>query len=177
MFPRRDPVWTSNTMMGARYQGPFFASTKSLGYSGSRGALALGSPSWLTGKRASIQIDMEGNGPLQGERRKLNRIVLADDPVAADASCPLLMGLNSRSVLHIQERSHYLGNAESKRIVMIGEPMPRSIEPFSLLPDFRYLLRQPIRGDWNLLIWCSPAGGSGTPYGRWKFTLFFCSRS
>jgi uncharacterized protein (DUF362 family) len=83
---------------------------------------------------------MEGNGPLQGELRKLNRIVLADDPVAADATCARLMGLNPRSVLHIQEGSRFLGNAESNRIVMTGEPMPISIEAFSVLSNFRYLL-------------------------------------
>ena len=83
---------------------------------------------------------MEGNGPLQGEPRKLNRIVLADDPVAADATCARLMGLNPGSVRHIREGSHFLGHAESDRIVMTGEPMPNSIEPFSVLPDFRYLL-------------------------------------
>jgi uncharacterized protein (DUF362 family) len=30
---------------------------------------------------------MEGNGPLQGSARQLGKIVLADDPVAADATC------------------------------------------------------------------------------------------
>jgi uncharacterized protein (DUF362 family) len=83
---------------------------------------------------------MEGNGPLQGGLRKLSRIVLADDPVAADATCARLMGLNPQSVLHIREGSRFLGNTESNRMVMIGEPIPKSIEPFSVLPDFRYLL-------------------------------------
>jgi uncharacterized protein (DUF362 family) len=83
---------------------------------------------------------MEGNGPLQGGLRKLSRIVLANDPVAADATCARLMGLNPQSVLHIREGSRFLGNTESNRMVMIGEPIPKSIEPFSVLPDFRYLL-------------------------------------
>jgi uncharacterized protein (DUF362 family) len=83
---------------------------------------------------------MEGNGPLQGEIRKLNRIVLADDPVSADATCARLMGLDPRAVTHIQEGSRFLGNADSNRIAMIGETMPKSVEPFSVLPEFRYLL-------------------------------------
>jgi uncharacterized protein (DUF362 family) len=37
-------------------------------------------------------IAMEGNGPLQGTARELGKIVLADDPVAADATCARLMG-------------------------------------------------------------------------------------
>ncbi|HEY7387532.1 MAG TPA: DUF362 domain-containing protein [Bryobacteraceae bacterium] len=44
---------------------------------------------------------MEGNGPLQGEVRQLNRIVLADDPVAADVTCTRLMGLNHRAIRHL----------------------------------------------------------------------------
>jgi hypothetical protein len=35
---------------------------------------------------------MEGNGPLQGTARELGKVVLADDPVAADATCARLMG-------------------------------------------------------------------------------------
>ena len=32
-------------------------------------------------------LAMKGNGPLNGNRRFLGEIVLADDPVAADATC------------------------------------------------------------------------------------------
>ena len=39
-------------------------------------------------------VGMEGNGPLHGAPRTLGRIVLADDPVAADFTCARLMGLN-----------------------------------------------------------------------------------
>ena len=39
-------------------------------------------------------IAMEGNGPLHGTHRHLGKIVLADDPVAADFTCARLMGLN-----------------------------------------------------------------------------------
>lgn len=84
---------------------------------------------------------MEGNGPVQGELRKLNRIVLADDPVAADVTCARLMGLNPRAVRYLQEGNRFLGNGDSKQIVMIGEPIPKAIEPFNVLPDFRYLMR------------------------------------
>ena len=39
---------------------------------------------------------MEGNGPLQGTARDLGKIVLADDPIAADATCARLMGFDVR---------------------------------------------------------------------------------
>jgi uncharacterized protein (DUF362 family) len=40
-------------------------------------------------------VAMEGNGPLNGTARALGKIVLADDPVAADATCARLMGFPS----------------------------------------------------------------------------------
>jgi hypothetical protein len=79
-------------------------------------------------------------GQWRPARRNLDRIALADDPVAVDATWARLMGLNSRSMRHIEEGSRFLGNADPNRIVMVGEPMPKSTEPFSMLPDFRYLL-------------------------------------
>jgi uncharacterized protein (DUF362 family) len=57
-----------------------------------------------------------------------------------DATCARLMGLNPRAVRHIEEGSRFLGNIESNRIVMIGDPVPKSVEPFRVLPDFRNLL-------------------------------------
>ena len=83
---------------------------------------------------------MEGNGPLQGELRRLSRLVLAHDPVAAELTCARLMGLYPRAVKHLQEGRRFLGNAEANRIVMIGEPIPKAIEPFKVLPEFHYLL-------------------------------------
>jgi len=53
---------------------------------------------------------IEGNGPLHGTVRQLNRIVLADDPVAADATCARLMGFEPGRVRHIAEASRFLGN-------------------------------------------------------------------
>lgn len=46
---------------------------------------------------------MEGNGPLTGTPRPLGKIVLADDPVAADATCARLMGFAPSSIVHIRE--------------------------------------------------------------------------
>jgi hypothetical protein len=50
------------------------------------------------------------------------------------------MGFDPRAVTHIRKGSRFLGSADSNRIVMIGEPMPKSVEPFSVLPQFPYLL-------------------------------------
>jgi uncharacterized protein (DUF362 family) len=57
-------------------------------------------------------VAMEGNGPLNGTPRSLERIVLADDPVAADATCARLMGLEPRP-----HRSHSDGPLLNRRVI------------------------------------------------------------
>ena len=46
---------------------------------------------------------MEGKGPLHGSPRDLGRIVLADDPVAADFVCARLMDLNPLRVNYLAQ--------------------------------------------------------------------------
>jgi uncharacterized protein (DUF362 family) len=83
---------------------------------------------------------MEGNGPLQGSSRQLGRIVLADDPIAADFTCTRLMGLNPMRVNYLAQAAAFLGNGAPGRILHLGEPLPRTVQPFAVLPDFAYLL-------------------------------------
>ena len=85
---------------------------------------------------------MEGNGPLQGSPRDLGKIVLADDPVAADATCARLMGFDPLQVRHLSEGSRFLGNLRADRITMLAEPVETRIRPFAVLPEFRYLVAQ-----------------------------------
>jgi uncharacterized protein (DUF362 family) len=87
---------------------------------------------------------MEGNGPLQGAARDLGRIVLADDPVAADATCARLMGLDPFRVQHLSDGARFLGNLNADRITMLGERVEPPVRPFSVLSNFEYLI-SPIR--------------------------------
>ena len=87
-------------------------------------------------------IAMEGNGPLQGTPRDLGKVVLADDPVAADATCARLMGFDPRQVRHLSDGSRFLGNLGADRITMLSEPVETRIRPFAVLPEFRYLVAQ-----------------------------------
>jgi uncharacterized protein (DUF362 family) len=84
-------------------------------------------------------IAMEGNGPLHGTHRHLGKIVLANDPVAADFVCTRLMGLNPSLVWHLDRASHFLGNGSPKRIDMIAERLPQPVAPFDVLPEFAHL--------------------------------------
>ncbi len=87
-------------------------------------------------------VAMEGNGPLQGDPRPLNRIVLADDPVAADATCARLMGFWPERVPHLKLGSLFLGNMVEARIAMLADPAPAPLKAFSVLREFEYLRRE-----------------------------------
>jgi uncharacterized protein (DUF362 family) len=84
-------------------------------------------------------VAMEGNGPLHGTHRHLGRIVLADDPVAADFTCARLMGLDPSRVWHLNRAAHFLGNGSNHRIDFIAEALPPRTIPFDVLPEFTYL--------------------------------------
>jgi uncharacterized protein (DUF362 family) len=84
-------------------------------------------------------VAMEGNGPLNGTARALGKIVLADDPVAADATCARLMGFHHDRVIHIREGARFLGNASQALIDQVGEIVTHPTKPFHVVPEFRDL--------------------------------------
>ena len=88
---------------------------------------------------ADAILAMEGNGPLRGKGRPLNQIVLADDPVAADATCARLMGLDPDKVVHIRAGAQFLGNSSFERIDQLGELVRPPVPAFQLLPEFERL--------------------------------------
>ena len=88
---------------------------------------------------ADAIVAMEGNGPLNGNPRPLNRIVLADDPVAADATCARLMGLEPEKVVHIRGAVQFLGNSSVAQIDQLAEPVSAPATPFQTVPEFAYL--------------------------------------
>ena len=90
---------------------------------------------------ADAIMAMEGNGPLHGTPRPLNRIVLADDPVAADATCARVMGLDPDKISHIRAGSQFLGNSSEELIRQLAEPLDRPQCPFRLVPEFEHLRR------------------------------------
>ncbi len=84
-------------------------------------------------------VAMEGNGPLNGSPRALGKIVLADDPVAADATCARLMGFEPDRIAHIREGSRFLGNASLALVDQVGEIVNPPTKPFQVVPEFRHL--------------------------------------
>jgi len=88
---------------------------------------------------ADAIVAMEGNGPLNGHPRPLNRIVLADDPVAADATCARLMGLDPTRITHIRIGAQFLGNASTGRIDQVAEAVRAPASPFDVVTEFQHL--------------------------------------
>ena len=88
---------------------------------------------------ADAIVAMEGNGPLHGRPRPLNRIILADDPVAADATCARLMGLDPARVTHIRIGDQFLGNACGERIDQLADAVCAPAHPFDVVPEFQHL--------------------------------------
>ena len=84
-------------------------------------------------------LAMEGNGPLNGTPRSLGKIVLSNDPVAADATCARLMGFEPDRITHIREDSKFLGNSVPERLDQVGETVNAPATPFEVVPEFQHL--------------------------------------
>jgi uncharacterized protein (DUF362 family) len=84
-------------------------------------------------------VAMEGNGPLAGTPRHLGKLVLADEPVAADATCARLMGLVPERIPHIRAGARFIGNCSSGLIEWLAGEAGLSRHSFELVPEFRYL--------------------------------------
>jgi hypothetical protein len=74
-----------------------------------------------------------------GAARLLGNIVLADDPVADDATCTRLMGLAPDRIVHIREGSRFLGNSALELLDQVGETVNAPATPFEVVPDFQHL--------------------------------------
>ena len=83
-------------------------------------------------------VAMEGNGPLHGTPRPLGKIVISDDPVAADFTCCRLMGLVPERVPYLARATRFLGYGEESMIEQLAERVVPA-EPFATVPEFAYL--------------------------------------
>ncbi len=84
-------------------------------------------------------VAMEGNGPLAGSPRNLGQLALADDPVAADATCARLMGFMPERVPHITAAAKFLGNLSVERTDQMAGQVVSPIVPFDVVQEFDHL--------------------------------------
>src|SRR5437867_5620637 len=65
---------------------------------------------------ADAIVAMEGAGPLNGTPKKLETILLADDPVAADSALARMLGFMRLGIKYIQEGGRFIGNLDERAI-------------------------------------------------------------
>src|SRR5713226_1930195 len=83
-------------------------------------------------------VGMEGNGPIQGTPKASGVLVLGDDPVAVDATCCRVMGLNPNRVSYLARAGTLLGHIGADRIQQRGESIASVRTPYAVLEAFRH---------------------------------------
>ncbi len=84
-------------------------------------------------------IGMEGNGPIQGKPKPSGVLVFGDDPVAVDATCTRIAGLNPEKIKYLKTAGEFLGNLAESRVQQIGEEISKVQSPFEVIEAFRGL--------------------------------------
>jgi uncharacterized protein (DUF362 family) len=83
-------------------------------------------------------VGMEGNGPIQGTPRAAGVIVAGASPVAVDATCCRIMGLDPGRIGYLRLAGGEENLGES-HISQTGEHIKRVATRFSLLPELEHL--------------------------------------
>jgi uncharacterized protein (DUF362 family) len=78
-------------------------------------------------------IGMEGDGPIMGTARPVGCVMMGQDPVAVDASCARVMGLEPERMTFLQMAREFLGNLDAGRIEQRGERLERFQTPFAVV--------------------------------------------
>ncbi|HXT72018.1 MAG TPA: DUF362 domain-containing protein [Vicinamibacterales bacterium] len=82
---------------------------------------------------------MEGDGPIMGKPRPLGFIAMGADPVAVDATCARIIGLDPAKIGYLHTADGLLGNANNARIDHRGEAISRYATQFDLIPEMRFM--------------------------------------
>lgn len=88
---------------------------------------------------------MEGDGPILGTPRRLGALVIGADPMAVDATCARLIGLQPARIPYLAAAEGRLGSTRETRIEQRGEPWQDLAAPFAILdePHLRRLRSDP----------------------------------
>ncbi len=84
-------------------------------------------------------VGMEGNGPIQGTAKACGVLVAGDDPVAVDATCARIMGLQPERIDYLANAGLLLGNLSEEKIIHSGESVGHVRTPFAVLDQFKRL--------------------------------------
>jgi uncharacterized protein (DUF362 family) len=82
-------------------------------------------------------VGMEGNGPIQGNAIPSGVLVFGPDSLAVDATCARLMRIDPFRIRYLEKADAYLGNAGSKAIEQIGDPLERFQRDYRVIESFQ----------------------------------------
>ena len=82
-------------------------------------------------------VGMEGDGPIMGSPRPVGVIAMGTDPLAVDATCARLIGLDPERLQYLSNSSAFLGNIAEERIEQRGERLDRYRVDFDVLEMYR----------------------------------------
>lgn len=80
-------------------------------------------------------VCMEGDGPIMGSPKQMGLLVMGTRPIAVDATCARLMGLEPQRVSYLQLAEGRLGSISERRIVERGERWKHVASPFRLIDE------------------------------------------
>ncbi len=84
-------------------------------------------------------VGMEGNGPIQGTAKHSGVLVVGGDPVAVDATCCRVMGIDPMQIRYLQLASRRGADSQVEEdcIRQVGESIQTVATPFELMPQFQ----------------------------------------
>jgi uncharacterized protein (DUF362 family) len=82
-------------------------------------------------------VGMEGDGPIMGTPRALGVIAMGTDPVAVDATCARMIGLDPARIEYLSTASAFLGHIDPALIDQRGEAVADMRTDFELLEMYR----------------------------------------
>ena len=82
-------------------------------------------------------VGMEGNGPIQGVPKRVGVLVAGRDPVAVDATCCRIMGIDPLKIRYLLLSSGLESQITEGNIRLSGESIAAVAKPFDLLPEFQ----------------------------------------
>jgi uncharacterized protein (DUF362 family) len=82
-------------------------------------------------------VGMEGNGPIQGQARPAGVVVMGSDPVAVDATCCRIMGIDPEHLPYLVQASG-AGQLDDGRIEQRGEGWKGVRTNFRLIEEFSH---------------------------------------
>jgi len=86
-------------------------------------------------------IGMEGDGPIMGKPRPVGFVAMGADPVAVDATCARVIGLDPQKIPYLKTAGEFLGHTDESRIDQRGETVARYATRFDVIPDLEHLRR------------------------------------